>query len=116
VSVLVQLDWAELHEDGHARMLAWYRALIALRRGEFQLSDGRLDRVEVEFDEGAAWFVMRRGDVWTVVNFSDSSRWHVPLDADVTEVLLAWEPARTKPQRGGLHLPPQASAVVRVSG
>jgi maltooligosyltrehalose trehalohydrolase len=110
-----QLDWAELHEGQHARMLAWYRALIALRRNEFQLTDGRLDAVDVEFDEDASWLVMRRGDLRTVVNLAPSSRWHVPLDGDVSEVLLAWEPQQTKPQRGGLHLPPQAAAILRMS-
>ena len=54
-------DWAELHEDDHARMLAWYRDLISLRRKEFDLNNGRLDTVGVDFDEGDGWFVVRRG-------------------------------------------------------
>jgi maltooligosyltrehalose trehalohydrolase len=110
-----QLDWAEPHEGDHARMLTWYRDLIALRRNEFQLNDGRLDLVQVDYDEDASWLVMGRGDLRTVVNFATSTRWHVPLDSEVTEVLLAWEPAQTKAKRGGLHLPPQTAAVVRVT-
>jgi maltooligosyltrehalose trehalohydrolase len=110
-----QLDWAERDEGQHARMLTWYRSLLAVRRNEFQLTDGRLDAVQVDFDEDAAWLVMRRGNLRTVVNFAGSSRWHVPLEGEVGEVLLAWEPRQTKPQRGGLHLPPQTAAVVRMS-
>jgi maltooligosyltrehalose trehalohydrolase len=79
------------------------------------LNDGRLDLVQVDYDEDASWLVMGRGDLRTVVNFATSTRWHVPLDSEVTEVLLAWEPAQTKAKRGGLHLPPQTAAVVRVT-
>jgi maltooligosyltrehalose trehalohydrolase len=109
-----QLDWAEPHEGEHARLLQWYRDLVALRRHEPSLGDGRLDLVGVDFDEDARWLVMRRGPVRTVVNLS-SSRWSVPLDAEPVEVLLAWEPAQTKTQPRGIHLPPGTAAVVRVA-
>ena len=108
-----QLDWAEPAAGDHARMLRWYRDLIALRRKEFPLTDGRLDLVEVDFDEAANWLVMRRGDLRTVVNF-DGSRWRVPLDAKPLEVVLAWDPAQTRLQNHGLHLPPQSAAIVRI--
>jgi len=108
-----QLDWAEPHEGAHARLLRWYRDLVALRRNEPALGDGRLDLVEVDFDEDARWLVMRRGPLRTVLNVS-ASRWSVPLDAEPVELLLAWEPARTKSQPRGIHLPPGTAAVVRV--
>jgi len=108
-----QLDWAEPHEGAHARLLRWYRDLVALRRKEPALGDGRLDLVEVDFDEDARWLVMRRGPLRTVLNVS-ASRWSVPLDAEPVELLLAWEPARTKSQPCGIHLPPGTAAVVRV--
>ena len=109
-----QLDWAEPHEGEHARLLQWYRDLVALRRREPALGDGRLDLVEVDHDEDAGWLVMRRGDLRTVANLS-GSRWSVPLDAEPSEVLLAWEPAQTKTQPRGIHLPPGTAAVVRVT-
>jgi maltooligosyltrehalose trehalohydrolase len=108
-----QLDWAEPHEGEHARLLAWYRSLVALRRGEFALSDGRLDRVAVDVDERDGWLVVRRGGLRTVVNLSES-RWTVPLDATPVEVLLTWEPDQTKIRPSGLHLPPGTAAVVRM--
>ncbi len=108
-----KLNWAELGRREQARMLAWYRDLIALRRNEFDLGDGRLDRVEVDFDERDQWLVVRRGSLRTVVNLAES-RWTVPLDAEPVEILLAWDPAQTRPQREALHLPPFTAAVVRV--
>jgi len=39
----------------------------------------------------------------------------VPLDAEAVELVLAWEPAQTKTQPGGIHLPPGTAAVVRVT-
>jgi maltooligosyltrehalose trehalohydrolase len=108
-----QLDWAEPHEGDHARLLEWYRSLIALRRKEFVLTDGRLDLVYVDIDEDEGWLVMRRGRLRTVANLSQS-RWTVPLDATPSEVLVAWDAERTKVRPGALHLPPGTAAVVRM--
>jgi maltooligosyltrehalose trehalohydrolase len=38
----------------------------------------------------------------------------VPLGPDVDTVLLAWDPAATKPADGGLRLPGHGVAVVRL--
>ena len=108
-----QLDWAEPHEGEHARLLRWYRDLIALRRDRAELGDGRLDLLEVEVDDLAGWLVVSRGSLRVVVNLSES-RWTVPLDATPDEVVLAWEPEQTKPRPGGLHLPPGTAAIVRI--
>ena len=108
-----QLDWAELHEGQHARMFAWYQALIALRRGEFDLGNGSLESVAVDFDEGDGWLVVRRGAYRVVVNLAES-RWTVPLDAEPESVVLAWEPTQTRLRGHGVHLPPFTAAVVRM--
>ena len=108
-----QLDWAEAHEGEHARMLAWYRDLIALRRSEAELGDGRLDRVQVAFDDDDRWLVMSRGDLRTVVNLSETAQ-TVPLAQPAAEVLLAWDPAATAASDQGLRLPGHGCAVVRV--
>jgi maltooligosyltrehalose trehalohydrolase len=108
-----QLRWSELEDPEHRRMLQWYRDLIALRRNEFALLDGRLDRVGVEVDEAAQWLVLRRGSLLVVANFAPSARWSVPLPPEAQELVLAWEPTQTRLQRGGIHLPPQSVAVVR---
>ncbi len=55
------LQWGERHEGHHARVLAWYRDLLGLRRSWPELSDGRLDRVGAEADPDAGLFVAQRG-------------------------------------------------------
>ena len=57
-------------EEAQSELLAWYRKLIAFRRAQPSLTDGRLDRVDVAFDEHARWLVMRRGAVEIVCNFA----------------------------------------------
>ena len=108
-----QLDWAEPAERDHARMLAWYRDLIALRRGEADLGSGRLDLVEVACHDDDQWLVMTRGSLRTVANLKGEAQ-VVPLGPDVDTVLLAWDPAATKPADGGLRLPGHGVAVVRL--
>ncbi|MCV7191265.1 malto-oligosyltrehalose trehalohydrolase [Mycolicibacterium brumae] len=63
-----KLDWSERSRPLHAEMLRLYRDLIALRRDEPDLSDYRLDRVRVDFDEDARWIVLRRGSLAIVCN------------------------------------------------
>ncbi|MHB1487242.1 MAG: malto-oligosyltrehalose trehalohydrolase [Acidimicrobiales bacterium] len=63
-----RLDWSELHSSDHARLLAWYRRLLELRRTIPGLSDGRRDLVTVVFDEQARWLVMHRHGVSVAVN------------------------------------------------
>ncbi|MEO5982243.1 MAG: malto-oligosyltrehalose trehalohydrolase [Pedococcus sp.] len=108
-----QLRWDEVDAAEHARMLGWYRDLVALRRKEPAFNDGRLDLVEVDFDEHAQWLVMRRGPFRTVVNLADASA-TVPLDALPIEVVLAWEPGQTRLDEQLVHLPPRTAAIVRV--
>jgi len=56
-----RLDWDERREAPHARVLAWYRDLIALRRARADLRDPRLDRVVVRHDEAGRTVVVERG-------------------------------------------------------
>ena len=60
------LDWDEPGEPGHRELLAWYRALIALRRSCPELTDPRL--TEVSVSEGDAWIALNRGPVRVVAN------------------------------------------------
>ncbi len=108
-----QLLWDEAREGDHGRMLAWYRDLIALRRREASLDDGRLDLVEADIDEEARWLVVRRGPLRIVANFADVPA-TVPLDAAPVEVVLAWDPAGTSADGSFVHLPARTAAVVRV--
>ena len=50
-----KLRWESLGRAPHADMLAFYRALIALRRRLAPLRNGRKDLTRVEHDEAARW-------------------------------------------------------------
>jgi maltooligosyltrehalose trehalohydrolase len=102
------LDWAEPGKEAHARMLGWYRDLVALRRAEPDLLDDDLRRVHVE--TGPDRLVVHRGAFRVLVNLgAGPAEFEVPEGA---EVRLAWsEPERTP---GGLRLGPDDVAVVRV--
>jgi maltooligosyltrehalose trehalohydrolase len=65
-----RLDWENRAKPGlHADMLAWYRALIQLRR-EF-LRGSRPDEEPVEFDEEARWLALNSGPLRIVAHLGD---------------------------------------------
>jgi maltooligosyltrehalose trehalohydrolase len=84
-----KLGWAEIARQPHADLLQWHRDLIRLRKQSPELTDGRLDQVEVQFDERARWFTMSRGPMTVLVNFAQEPR-TVPLrNAAGYKMLLA---------------------------
>ncbi len=86
-----QLDWDEPQRSPHAEVLAWHRSLLALRRRLPSLSDGRLERVSVDFDEAARWLVMRRGAVRVACNLHEE-RQRIPCaSARASELVLCSE-------------------------
>jgi maltooligosyltrehalose trehalohydrolase len=103
------LDWSEPAREPHARLLAWYRDLVRLRRATTDLNDGRLDRVAVERDAAAGTLVLRRGAHQVAVNLAAE-----PRDVGVTgTVLLSWEPVAGPADGAVLVLPGRSAAVVR---
>ena len=89
-----KLDWAELEQGCHAELLQWYRELIALRRARPELTDPRLGRVHVDYDEAERWLVVRRGRLRVVANLGPRGQ-RVPLDRPVAAVLAASVPGVT---------------------
>ena len=83
-----KLDWSELNSFPHTEMLDWYRRLIALRRTHAELADGRLDHVDVRFDDQEQWLEIQRGAIRIFCNLSDRAR---PVHIE-GEVLLASRP------------------------
>jgi malto-oligosyltrehalose trehalohydrolase len=94
-----KLDWSELSSEPHAGMLAWYRELIALRRSHPELSDPRLARLVVDYDEDARWIVVHRGSLRVAANLS-AVPVTIPVPGQHTEVLAASVP--------GVQLAPDA--------
>jgi maltooligosyltrehalose trehalohydrolase len=104
-----KLRWDERTETGHREILSLYRELLALRRNHRELTDGRLDQVEVRFDEDQRWLIVRRGTLLVVANVGDAER---IVPAPGTEILLASDEGCTVSD-GGVRLPAQSAAVVR---
>ena len=68
----------------HARILALYRALIALRRDAPDLTDPAFGSLEADADEDTRLFRLRRGGTLIVVNFSaETGRMPVPPSSTV---------------------------------
>lgn len=65
------LDWSERERAPHRDVLAWYRALLALRRELPELTDGRRDALRVEVDEEAKTLTVRRGRVTLIGSISE---------------------------------------------
>ena len=83
-----KLDWSELEQGCYAELLQWYRELIALRRARPELTDPRLGRVHVDYDEAERWLVVRRGRLRVVANLGPRGQ-RVSLDRPVAAVLAA---------------------------
>ncbi|WP_407361715.1 malto-oligosyltrehalose trehalohydrolase [Microbacterium sp. LBN7] len=107
------LEWRELAEPAHARLLTLYRGLAALRRERPELTDPDASRTEVsvqESDGSPAHRVYRidRGGLAVLVNLSNGSA-EFGLAADAA-VLISTAPVVA--DAGTLLLPPDSAAVV----
>ncbi|MEU7633232.1 DUF3459 domain-containing protein [Nocardia sp. NPDC049220] len=83
-----KLNWGELDEPAHVRLVSCYRKLLALRREHASLSDPWLTHVSVDYDEAARWIVVHRGTLALVCNLGEDHA-AVPI-AGIP--LLSWEP------------------------
>jgi maltooligosyltrehalose trehalohydrolase len=107
-----KLKWEELTEAKHADMLDWYKKLIELRKAHPELSDGKVDQVEVDFDDEDRWFSMQRGSL-VVVFTLDEEGYSAGLE-DGVELLLASDASITVEDRQ-LILPGVGVALLSVS-
>jgi maltooligosyltrehalose trehalohydrolase len=107
-----RLRWDERAKDPHERILGWHRELLALRRRTPELTDPRLDRVAVEFDEAARWLVIRRGAVRVACNLAPAAQ-DVPLGSAAGELLFASAPDQGALSGASVRLAPESVAVLR---
>jgi maltooligosyltrehalose trehalohydrolase len=107
-----KLNWPEILRAPHAEILDWHKKLIQLRRDEADLSDGRMDRVKIHYDELARWLAMERGDVSVVSNFANRSQ-RIPLRMGEHRALLASEPG-VNSASGSVILPPESVAIFKL--
>jgi len=106
------LRWAERTQGEHARLLDWYRSLIAERRRTKELTDGRLDGVVVDVADDASWLVVRRGSLRLACNLLAAPA-TVPLDIETGDVVLAWDPLTTRPGESCVALGAHGAALLR---
>ncbi|MCL3862232.1 malto-oligosyltrehalose trehalohydrolase [Actinotalea sp. K2] len=108
------LDWTEPAVQEHRRMLDWYRALIALRRSEPDLTSGDLTAVAVDRADDDSWLVVHRGGLRVVLVLGHDAV-TVPLSpGSPVEVLTAWDEAATTTLDGAVTVPGRSATVARV--
>ena len=108
-----KLDWAETATPGHAEMLDWYRALIALRKSRSR--DVASGKPKVRFDVKAQWLRFEYAGVLAMFNFATVPRrialpkgpWELALDSQ------AREPGEAAAQT---ELPAQGTRIFRQYG
>jgi maltooligosyltrehalose trehalohydrolase len=102
-----KLNWDEVDSGEHARLHAFYRDLIALRRTEADLADPWLEHVVVDYDEDQRWIVMRRNRLVIACNLGTAAT-SVPVSG---ELVLSWN----SPSIGAkaAELPGHSSAILR---
>lgn len=105
------LDWTEPADEPHARVLDWYRRLIALRHAQPDLTDPDLADTKVAYDEQQRWLAFRRGDVRVAVNLSKEPA-AIPLGPRHARVLAAWEPVEPPGTDGVLQVPGESCVVL----
>jgi maltooligosyltrehalose trehalohydrolase len=89
-------------------MHEFYRRLIALRKSDPDLSDPRLDAVDVR--HGDQFLVMRRGERMVVANLAGRPQ-RITLPGVARRVLLTTEEG-VSVTRDRIELPPESAAVV----
>ncbi|WP_280236228.1 malto-oligosyltrehalose trehalohydrolase [Nocardia cyriacigeorgica] len=82
-----RLDWTEPDDPAHARLLACYRELLALRRSRTELTGSWTSSADIDYDEDARWIVIRRGSLIVACNLSADP---VPLPISGAAVLF-WD-------------------------
>ncbi len=102
-----KLDWAEPDSEQHARVLALYRDLIALRRNETDLADPWLNDLVVDYDEEDRWIIMRRGRLAVACNLGTD-----PVTVPCTgDLVLSWGSPSIGAESS--ELPPHSFAILR---
>jgi len=102
-----KLNWSEVSDGEHAKLLQLYKDLIALRRSESDLADPWLDNLIVDYDEADRWIALRRRGLTVACNLG-AQQVRVPFAG---ELVLSSEPLTVGAQ--STELPPQSFAILR---
>jgi maltooligosyltrehalose trehalohydrolase len=106
-----KLQWSEVAREPHKSILQWHRDLIRLRKIRPELRDGRLDNVDVRFDEEARWLMVARGPLRVACNIAPEIR-RIPLsERGSWRVLLSSHPS-IRAGATDVELPPDSVAIL----
>lgn len=103
-----KLKWEEAERPGHMEMLAWYRALIRLRKSTASLNDGTPGKTRVAFDEHGRWLWMERGEISVLCNLGDERAFPIQSAAS----LLLASRGVDSTQKNSIVLPRDTLAVL----
>jgi len=106
-----KLDWNEARAGWHAELLEWWKSLIRLRRNTPALTDGRMDKLGVEFDEDAKQLRVDRGPITVAVNLGPRLG-RVALGYRLAPKVMLASDAAVKVASGALEMPPDSVAIV----
>jgi maltooligosyltrehalose trehalohydrolase len=104
-----KLKWDEVHQGRHEEMFAWYRRLIALRRGSDSLNNGEPGQTKVTFDAQKKWLVMVRGAVTVVCNLGEE---RMEFENPAHLPLVMASRADVKAAKSAVLLPPDTLAIL----
>jgi maltooligosyltrehalose trehalohydrolase len=104
-----KLDWSELGEGDHARLLELYRELIALRRSVPALTDPSFEHLRASYDDDARWFRLERDDLSIIANFGTAA---VTLPVLSATVVLSTD-AAARLDGTTLDLPAHSAIILR---
>jgi len=106
-----KLNWGELSREPHCGILEWHRELIRLRALMPELRDGRMDLIDILFDEDARWLRVTRERVTIACNLSDAPK-SIPIASSTPHRIAMASDARVAV--GGFHvdLPPDSVAIL----
>jgi maltooligosyltrehalose trehalohydrolase len=109
-----KLDWSEVVREPHADLLQWHRDLIRLRKQSPELTEGRLDKANVKFNEQARWLTMERGATMIVINFAQA-RQTLQLSHPENQELLLASKSDIVVNRQSVEIPAESVAIMRIS-
>jgi len=82
-----KLNWNEIDEPEHARLLEFYQELAEVRRTRPDFTEPRFGQVAVELDAEAGWLRLHRGRSTVLINLAPNS---VRIPAGGGDVLLSF--------------------------
>ncbi|TSE01238.1 malto-oligosyltrehalose trehalohydrolase [Skermania sp. ID1734] len=104
-----KLNWSELAEAPHERVLQCYRDLLALRRDHAGVSDPWLPGLTVDYDEDECWIMLRRDSLRLVCNLGPTPT-TVPYGG---QPVLWWEEPQSDETQSATTVPGHSFVVLR---